>query len=216
MRECSDLTDGTLVRWLTVDEVSLDWSDRLDEAERSRLAALRGDAQRARFVGAAVLMREVLAELAGCGATAVGLDRECADCAGPHGRPVPTGAAAGLHVSASHSGPYVLVAASRRPVGVDVELLRETSPSPALLVRVLAEGEQAPEDEAGFAHLWSAKEAYLKAVGTGLATPMNQVRLDGDRAVHLGPSSRPGELTPLRPPVAGPPAAAHVCVLATA
>ena len=73
---------------------------------------------------AAALMRQVAAELAGCPVEAVGLHRACPDCDEPHGRPVPTGGAAGWHISASHSGLHVLVAGAATPVGVDVEVVR--------------------------------------------------------------------------------------------
>lgn len=201
------------VRWLTVDEVSADWAERLDAGERARLEARRGPEERARLVGAAVLMRRVLAEAAGCAADDVGLDRTCADCGDPHGRPVPTGAARGWHVSASHSGPFVVVAVAERPVGVDVELVRAEPPSQPMLVRVLAEGEEAPTDAAGFARLWATKEAYLKALGTGLATPMREVRVGGGRVSLLSGAPRPGAVRPLRPPLESPAAAAAVCVL---
>lgn len=171
-----------LVRWLAVADVDPAWSSVLDDGERARLEAKSGWPERARFVGAAVLMRRVTADLAGCEPGEVALRRDCPDCDLPHGRPVPTGAAEGWHVSASHSGSHVLVAGSSRPVGVDVELVRPRPPSPALLTRVLAPGEDVPRGAEAFARLWAAKEAYLKAIGTGLALPMSGVRVGDGRA----------------------------------
>lgn len=203
---------GLVVRWLATEEVRPGWAELLDDGERRRLGARSGPQERARFLGAAVLMRRTLAEVAEVEITTLGLDRRCADCGEPHGRPVPTGSAAHLHVGASHSGSVVLVAVAERAVGVDVELVRGRMPSPALLRRVLAPGEAAPADPLAFARLWSAKEAYLKAIGTGLATPMSQVRLEGDRAVPLAGSWPAGRLVELEVPT-GVAAAAWVCVL---
>lgn len=188
------------MRWLGVAEVDPVWYDLLDEGERGRYEAKSSDSEKARFLGAAALMRQVAAELAGCPLDAVGLHRACPDCDEPHGRPVPTGGAAGWHVSASHSGLHVLVAGSAGPVGVDVEVLRTAPPSPRLLERVLAPGEVAPDDPDGFAHLWAAKEAYLKAIGTGLALPMSGVAVDGDGVGLLDGTHPSGTLTRLDAP----------------
>lgn len=189
-----------MVRWLTVAQVDRAWHHLLDEGERGRYEAKASDAERARFLGAATLMRQVAAELAGCAVEVVGLRRACPDCAEPHGRPVPTGGAAGWHVSASHSGLHVLVAGAGTPVGVDVEVVRTGPPSSRLVERVLAPGERAPDGPEGFAHLWSAKEAYLKAIGTGLALPMSRVAVDGAEVGLLDGAHPAGRLTRLDAP----------------
>lgn len=199
----------SLVRWLAVADVDPGWRSVLDDGERERLAAKSGPEEQARFVGAAALMRRVVGELAGCDPADVGLRRDCPDCDLPHGRPVPTGSAQGWHVSASHSGPHVLVAASARPVGVDVELVRSRPPSAALVARVVAPGEPEPADAEGFALLWAAKEAYLKALGTGLALPMSSVQVAEDRAVLLDGSAPQGRLERLDAPTG---AVAWVCL----
>ncbi|GAA3610577.1 hypothetical protein GCM10022199_12930 [Marihabitans asiaticum] len=188
------------MRWLALDEVDRGWHGYLDEGERDRYEAKSSEADRTRFLGAAALMRQVAAELAGCPVAEVGLHRSCPDCGEPHGRPVPTGGATGWHVSASHSGPHVLVGGAGRPVGVDVEVVRADLPSARLLGRVLAPGEAQPADSEGFAHLWAAKEAYLKAIGTGLALSMSRVLIE-EGEVGLTDGSRPaGRVTRLDAP----------------
>ena len=67
------------------------------------------------------------------------------------------------------------------PVGVDVEAVRPLDHA-VLLADVLAPGEPAPADTAGFLAVWTAKEAYLKALGRGLAVPMPSVVLDEERS----------------------------------
>lgn len=194
--------EGTLVRWIELDDTAPAPGRLalLDAGERRRYEAKRSAAERARFLGAALLMREVVAELVGADPTQVGLTRECPDCAEPHGRPVPTGAGAGRHVSASHTGSFVVVAAGDPPVGVDVEGVRAAPPSPGLVDRVVTREEERPTDPAGFARLWAAKEAYLKAIGTGLAVPMSRVVL-GDGVAILADGEAPeGRLTRLDAP----------------
>lgn len=201
MRSSSGRPSRALVRWLSVQEVDPDWHSLLDEGERIRYEAKSSDPERARFLGAAALMRQVAAELASCSVADVGLQRSCPDCAEPHGRPVPTGAAAGWHVSASHSGLHVLVAGAARPLGVDVEVVRTAPPSPRLLERVLAPGEAVPADPEAFAHLWAAKEAYLKAIGTGLALPMTAVVIEGDDVGLVDGAHPTGRLARLEAPL---------------
>ncbi|MBK3589875.1 4'-phosphopantetheinyl transferase superfamily protein, partial [Streptomyces sp. MBT57] len=101
----------------------------------------------------------------------------CPGCAGPHGRPAVVQAGGGppLHFSLAHSRGLIAVAVAPRVIGVDVERL----PSPETVeacARALHPGEQAElaaappgERRAHFGRLWTRKEAYLKALGTGLS-----------------------------------------------
>ena len=78
---------------------------------------------------------------------------------------------ASLHFSTSHSGPVGIVAVSDRPVGIDIEV-HQSGPDAAMTSRILSPAEllslpPAPESAALLRH-WCGKEAFLKAVGTGL------------------------------------------------
>jgi phosphopantetheinyl transferase len=79
-------------------------------------------------------------------------------------------------VSLSRSGPHLVTAvAATGRVGVDIESVGAVARDwhPGL---VLAPGETAPGGEEQAWH-WSAKEAVLKALGTGLARPMSSIHL---------------------------------------
>ncbi|MDR1563741.1 MAG: 4'-phosphopantetheinyl transferase superfamily protein [Oscillospiraceae bacterium] len=83
-----------------------------------------------------------------------------------------------LNFSISHSGEYVMLGLASAPLGVDVQ--RRKSASVAAAKRFFTSEEYAfvvNGEEAGagarFADLWAVKESYIKALGTGLATPLS-------------------------------------------
>ena len=103
-------------------------------------------------------------------------------CRNPVGRPI---ADPPVDVSLSHGGGWVAVAAYRHGrIGVDVEARREVSPG--LARRCLAPAElawlgrapDAPTRQDRFVRLWTAKEAYLKAIGTGLGVDPRSFTID--------------------------------------
>lgn len=93
----------------------------LDDRERQRVDRAVGEADRARFLLGAALLRTVAGSMLGISAEAVTVDRACLDCGRWHGRPTLPGT--GLETSVSHSGAVVTVAAlaGGGRVGVDVE-----------------------------------------------------------------------------------------------
>jgi 4'-phosphopantetheinyl transferase len=110
----------------------------------------------------------------------VRVGRLCPQCgSAAHGRPWVelrrAGAVRRLEVSLARSGPHVVTAVADRPVGVDVESIRDVARGwdPAL---VLAPAERA-DSSLDRARAWARKEAVLKARGTGLVTPMATVLL---------------------------------------
>ena len=87
-----------------------------------------------------------------------------------HGKPM-LKEVSNIHFSISHCKEAIAVAVADRPVGIDVETLR--MPSEALAEKVTDEGEKlrfdisdTPEDF--FTALWTAKEAVMKCIGTGI------------------------------------------------
>lgn len=80
------------------------------------------------------------------------------------------------HFSLSHSGRFAACAVADYPIGLDLqtpETLRE-----ALVRRFFTPEEQkalreSPRPDADFTALWCCKESYVKALGTGLYTPLS-------------------------------------------
>ena len=86
-----------------------------------------------------------------------------------------------IHVSLSHSGEYAMAALSCRAVGCDVEQLRDAAPLDVAR-RFFSEKEYnflislpIEKQTDAFFRLWSLKESFTKAVGTGITVPLNNI-----------------------------------------
>jgi len=100
-----------------------------------------------------------------------------------------------LAFNLSHSGPLALLAVARaRPIGVDVEQVRALPDAGLVAGRFFAPAEvQAWSRFSGAAQTrafyacWTRKEAYLKALGSGLARPLDSfvVSVDPDAPARL-------------------------------
>ena len=154
---------------------AVDW---LDETERGRFDGLRRVEDRRVFLSSRMLLKTFVGHLAETSPELVRLTYYCPRCGRSHGRPVVVGppAAVRWHVSLSHSGLEVLVAATDvGPVGVDVETTAATMfegfDGVALTCAERTEVERcAPAARArARAVYWARKEAVLKATGYGLA-----------------------------------------------
>jgi 4'-phosphopantetheinyl transferase len=91
------------------------------------------------------------------------------------GKPVLADPTIGLHFNVSHSGGWAAIAMARRPVGVDLEAVREIPNERDLVERFFAPNEclqyrSLPDvmKRMGFLRGWTCKEAVLKAVGSGM------------------------------------------------
>lgn len=89
----------------------------------------------------------------------------------PSGKPVAEVKGNEVFVSLTHSGNFVACALSNNPVGIDLEVKRDFNPR---VLKALCDAEREfvakSKDEAiAFLKIWTAKEAYLKMTGEGLA-----------------------------------------------
>lgn len=89
----------------------------------------------------------------------------------PSGKPVAEVKGNEVFVSLTHSGNFVACALSNTPVGIDLEVKRDFNPR---VLKALRDAEREfvakSKDEAiAFLKIWTAKEAYLKMTGEGLA-----------------------------------------------
>jgi 4'-phosphopantetheinyl transferase len=154
----------------------------LDEEERQRLARLRREEARRRFVAAHGTARVIVGRQLDVPPAVLRWRR------GRHGKPELAEPRTGLQVNLSHSGDLVAVAVTDdRPIGVDIqELVARLDPA-RLADRFFPEPEAqyvaaGPDPVDRFTRLWVRKEACLKAAGgrlvEGLAVPVLSV--DGE------------------------------------
>lgn len=139
------------------------------------------------------LARIILAKQLGLAPDSVRIEHE------PGGRPLiaaPFGS--GLQISLATRAGLVALALAHGPVGVDVEQVDPASQPP---LAALHPTEQAmllalppPARPLAFAQLWSAKEAYVKALGTGFrrAPDSFEVKLAGLDGFSVQDPERPG------------------------
>jgi 4'-phosphopantetheinyl transferase len=150
----------------------------LDDEERDRAGRFRVDAARKRFVVSRAALRLVLGRIAGMAPESLRFVRRCGHCGSTgHGKPYLSGGS-GLDFSLAHSGDLALIAVARgRRVGADVERVRTRTDVLAVAgggfsLAERLEIESQPTDcerREAFFRCWTRKEAYLKALGVGLA-----------------------------------------------
>jgi 4'-phosphopantetheinyl transferase len=145
----------------------------------------RQDSDRTSFVVAAALLRLVAGKELGRSPALVPVHRRCARCGRPHGRPKIVDAE--FSVSVAHSAQRVMLGLTTDgTVGVDVEQVRAIDVD-ALGPTVLSTAELPTTQTLNeFFTTWVRKEAVLKALGTGLETPMSSLTLSpADAAPRL-------------------------------
>lgn len=146
-----------------------------DEWERAR--RFRFDRHRRRYQVGRGVLRELLGAYLGMPAPEVVFSY------GPRGKPFLGGpaAAGGLSFNLSNSHELALIGLLRGPeIGVDVELLKPMPDLEQIAERFFSASERAAlrglpagQKREGFFNCWTRKEAYLKAVGEGLAAPLD-------------------------------------------
>ncbi len=151
----------------------------LEGRERARWERLRIEAKRRQFVAAQTALRTVLGRRTGLEPGEVRFGY------GEHGKPY-LPARPDLGFNMTHSGDRALIAVSdAADVGVDLEYLGRDRPFLRLAQRYFSAPEHEwlaalPEDRhrRAFYRTWVLKEAYLKAVGTGLTFPPSGFTLE--------------------------------------
>ncbi|MFD7233470.1 4'-phosphopantetheinyl transferase family protein [Streptomyces sp. NPDC059881] len=179
----------------------------LDAEEQARAASFTRPRDRSMYLAAHVGLRLLLGDRLGVHPRDLRFGRDrCAHCAGPHGRPVLLDGPGGLHFSLSHCAGITLVGVADVLVGVDVERLPGRRTVELCLSRLHPRERDEllrvpwAERTLDFCRLWTRKEAYLKALGTGLSRGLDRDYLGaggegrpaGWRVVNLscGPQDR--------------------------
>jgi 4'-phosphopantetheinyl transferase len=142
-------------------------SGELERAERTRSALLRR-----RFLGRRLMARALLADATGQASGDLTLERGCERCGNQHpASPISTGSTS-VWWSTSSSAGLAAVAISNSRIGLDVERDDDNRPRWQRIADRFytgAERSAVGESRARFLEFWTLKEAYLKAIGKGLA-----------------------------------------------
>ncbi|SMH34276.1 4'-phosphopantetheinyl transferase [Rathayibacter oskolensis] len=189
MRAVDDDLPGVHLRWLALDEQSLDAGlllPLLTPLERERYESTPAAGTAERFVFGRVLLRMLAAELTGGHPSEIDVVACCPRCGGPHGRPRLEGSDASLprlSVSIAHcAGAVVVAVSSAGTVGVDIEPVEGAADRGARITQIagapFSMGAMRPPDP--ILH-WTRVEAALKADGRGLEVDPRRVRIHESR-----------------------------------
>jgi 4'-phosphopantetheinyl transferase len=176
----------------------------LSPEESMRARRVTSEQQRRHFVVAHGTLRIVLSLYSDRG------PRELSFQNMPSGKPIlrwMESCANTIRFNLSHSDRRTLIAVSKdREVGVDLEKIRADRDVTALAARFFAPQEQAAIMDAGssakhwtFSRIWVAKEAVMKARGSGLTFPLDRhrIELSGDgSACRLISEDNPPDTAP--------------------
>ncbi len=169
----------------------------LDDEERRRADRFINPLHRRRFIQAHTVLRRVLA------AYGAGAPESLVFVRDEDGKPRLTGA--GPRFNLSHSGDGVAVAVADFDVGVDVEQVRPLADRDHLVARFFSPAENAAYEalspdrrQLAFFRLWTRKEAYLKALGTGLRVSLDSFSVsNGTEAELIDPAGSDWRLADL-------------------
>lgn len=192
------LDRGHVLNRVLVTRYSLDAASRLvpdlnallTDDEIERVARLLTPRLQSRAAAARAILRAKIADRMGGDPKGVMFEL------GSHGKPKLVGEER-YHFSVSHSAERLVIATSQiAEIGVDVELMTLDRDVDAAAKFALNADDRAALDalpgdrrKLGFLRLWTAKEAFLKAIGIGLHRSMRLVVIDPAGLATLGESA---------------------------
>jgi len=163
------------------------YTEFISAERRERTERMRSQRDRITSVTAELTVRREITEA---------LETENSDIVfgyGEHGKPFLKGRE-DFQFSFSHAGGYVVCAFSSRPVGIDVE--NSCRGNIKIAGRYFTENEYRKIYESGetdFVSVWTAKEAYVKYLGTGLSQGLDTFDvLDGSSGCLFSSFELPG------------------------
>lgn len=174
MEKCRTMLYASDITALKSDEKFMALLPKLTERRREKMRAYAHRNDALRSMAAELLLFHALTE--------IGIDpRSVSVCETEEGKPYLEGVRV-FHFNLSHSGNLAVCAVSSLPVGCDVQEITD--------VKLDIARRFAPEEYEKIAALtgdmardllfrfWTAKESYIKAVGTGFKTPLNAFSVD--------------------------------------
>jgi 4'-phosphopantetheinyl transferase len=174
-----------------IDRISV-LSQSLSESERQRAAKFIFPIHRDRWIVARGYLRHILSQYLNITPEQIVFNY------GAQGKPEIARSQLQFNLSHSHDRAVYGISGACS-IGIDIEYIREL-PYLQLVDRFFSPTEStifhslpASEHQAAFFHAWTQKEAYLKADGTGLTTPLNRIEVSIGPAVARIVSTPGGE-----------------------
>ncbi|MBE6984736.1 MAG: 4'-phosphopantetheinyl transferase superfamily protein [Ruminococcaceae bacterium] len=90
-----------------------------------------------------------------------------------------------LFFNLSHSGDHVLCAVHDAPIGADIEEFRPVHTNLIRKICSAQEIEWIGQDAKRFLRVWTAKEAYLKYLGIGLRTALQDINVISENKLQI-------------------------------
>lgn len=152
--------------------------DALSESEKQKADNFKLPIMRRRYIAVRYLLRKILAAYLQTEPRALQFQADA------YGKPFLV--CGSLHFNISHTADLLMVAvANFADIGIDVEAIKPRGNLDGLAARCFAETEyqawrQLPEaqQEAVFYRLWTKKEAFVKAVGRGIALGLDKCEVE--------------------------------------
>ena len=173
-----DLSSDTIDIWLTpLNDPAIDLDNRLtllNADERKRADRLKVEKKRRQFIIGRAFLRTTIANYLNLAPEEINFTY------GPDGKPAIENNC--VSFNASHSGEWYLLAISKdRILGIDIERERSNLDYIKIAERFFSPEERlelaaipSEEQQLAFFRGWTRKEAYLKALGSGLRFPLDQ------------------------------------------
>lgn len=161
------------------EEVYLQAQEFLSPYRRQKIALLKHEQDRKRSFGAAVALDRALMEY---GLRERSMEYEIGRYGKPYLRDYP-----GIHFSLSHSGDYAICSIGNKPVGNDIERVKEGRLQVAQRFFSLQEtawiyrADDRREQEDRMFRIWTMKESFLKVTGLGMSLQLNSFTIESRR-----------------------------------
>lgn len=152
----------------------------LSDREQDKSSRLFNQQDKERYVVSKYCLREILSHFLSIAPAEIKFHFE------EHHKP----ATLGIDFNISHTGDFILLAVSQKPIGIDVEYLNRNFDFESILDISFSPNEieyigKPVVDTVNFYSLWTRKEALLKAVGEGISDNLHNIEcLDEQLAYH--------------------------------
>ncbi len=154
-----------------------EWYEKMPAWRRRRIDSMKHESGKALSLGVGVILHKALTEMGVEEPDEVSMN----EFEKPFYKEYPE-----IHFSLSHSGVMAMCAISDRPVGCDVEKIRERDLDIAKRFFTSEEYDLIKSQKTDelqtkmFFRIWTLKESFVKCIGTGLSTPLNEFSIIPD------------------------------------